>query len=148
MANQTLIKFLNQLLSNHFVMYVKLHRYHWFIQGKHFFLLHQQFEKVFNQLAEDLDKVAERTLAIGGKPLATMAKYLDESTLIEANADDTEEEMIEQLIKDFGQIVFEIKEKGILFANNIDDEVSRNVLIELQTNYETYIWMLAAYQKQ
>lgn len=148
MNNQTLIKFLNQLLSNHFVMYIKLHRYHWFIQGEHFFTLHHQFEKMYRQLASDLDNVAERIVMIGGKPLATMSKYLEESTLIEANADDTEEEIIEQLTRDYGQMVDEIKKEGIPFAEKVEDEPTIDMLIALQKDYETYIWMLSAYQKQ
>lgn len=148
MKNQKLIKLLNQLLSNHFVMYVKLHRYHWFIQGEHFFTLHQQFEKMYRQLASDLDHVAERIVMIGGKPLATMSKYLEESTLVEANADDTEEEIIEQLTRDYGQMVDEINKEGIPLAEEIKDEPTTDMLIALQKDYQTYIWMLSAYQKQ
>jgi starvation-inducible DNA-binding protein len=60
MSNQKLINFLNQQLSNFAVMYIKLHRYHWFIQGKHFFRLHQTFEQLYNEMSEDLDVLAER----------------------------------------------------------------------------------------
>ena len=80
MSEQKLINFLNQELSNFNVMYVKLHRYHWYVQGHHFYGLHALFEKLYDEMAEDLDEIAERILAIGGKPLATMQKYLSETT--------------------------------------------------------------------
>jgi len=148
MDNQKLINFLNQLLSNHFVMYVKLHRYHWFVKGKHFFQLHEKFEEMYNQFADDLDEVAERILMIGGKPLATMSKYLEESTLVEANADDTEKEIIEQLLEDYKQLTSEIKEHGIKLASENEDEPTLDILTGLQNEYEKYIWMLSAYQSK
>lgn len=81
MDNQKLINFLNQLLSNCFVMYVKLHRYHWYVQGQHFFQLHALFEEMYTTIADDIDELAERVLAIDGKPLATMIKYIKRQRL-------------------------------------------------------------------
>lgn len=146
MDNQKLINFLNQLLSNYFVMYVKLHRYHWYIQGKHFFQLHDKFEEMYQMFASDLDELAERILAISGQPLATMAKYIKESTIVEANADNTEEEMVEQLIKDYQQIISEISGDGLEYASTLSDEPTTDLLITFQTQLEKYVWMLNAYQ--
>lgn len=146
MQNQQLVNFLNQLLSNYFVMYVKLHRYHWYIQGKNFFRLHEKFEEMYDMFNDDLDEIAERILMIGGKPLATMAKYLDETTLTEANADNTEDEMISQLIKDYEQIISEIANEGIKLASEQEDEPTLDMLISFQAKLEKDLWMLNAYQ--
>ncbi|MDX8047310.1 DNA starvation/stationary phase protection protein [Gracilibacillus sp. S3-1-1] len=145
MDNQKLINFLNQLLSNHFVLYVKLHRYHWFVQGRNFYQLHAVFEEMYDQIAADLDEVAERVLAIDGKPLAVMSKYLEETTLVEASADDKETEIIEQLMADYKQVIAEIKEEGLSLADEIKDEPTADLLISLQGRYEKYVWMLSAY---
>jgi len=144
--NKQLVQFLNQLLSNYFVMYVKLHRYHWFVQGRNFFTLHEKFEQLYEMFAEDLDEIAERILAINGKPLATMVKYLKETTLTEANADDKESEIVSQLVHDFQQIVKEIKEEGLSLAEENEDEPSADLLIGLQGKLEKEIWMLKSYQ--
>ncbi|AXI09155.1 DNA starvation/stationary phase protection protein [Oceanobacillus sp. 143] len=145
MENQKLINFLNQLLSNYVVMYIKLHRYHWFIQGRHFFLLHEKFEEMYQVIASDLDEIAERILMIDGKPLATMAKYLKEATLVEANADDKENEIIAQLIKDFEQIISEIHQVGIKLSNELQDDPTVDLLTTLQGKLEKYVWMLKSY---
>jgi starvation-inducible DNA-binding protein len=145
MENQKLINFLNQLLSNYVVMYIKLHRYHWFIQGRHFFLLHEKFEEMYQVIASDLDEIAERILMIDGKPLATMAKYLKETTLVEANADDKENEIIAQLIKDFEQIISEIHQVGIKLSNELQDDPTVDLLTTLQGKLEKYVWMLKSY---
>jgi starvation-inducible DNA-binding protein len=146
MENQRLVNFLNQLLSNQFVMYVKLHRYHWFIQGRHFFQLHALFEEMYSKFASDLDTVAERILMIDGKPLATMSKYLKEATLVEANADDKEDEIMEQLMEDYKQLISEIREQGFHLADEWSDEPTKDLLVSLLGSYEKYIWMLSAYR--
>ncbi|HLR63048.1 MAG TPA: DNA starvation/stationary phase protection protein [Lentibacillus sp.] len=146
MDNQKLINSLNQLLSNYFVMYVKLHRYHWFIQGRHFFQLHNVFEDMYNTMAEDLDEIAERVLMIDGKPLATMTKYMKETTLVEATADDKEDEITAQLVEDYRQMITEIKEEGIPLADDLHDEPTVDLLVTLQSKLEKYIWMLHAYR--
>ena len=143
--NQKLVNFLNQELSNLAVLYVKLHRYHWFVQGRHFFKLHEIFEELYDETAEDLDEVAERILSIGGKPLATMQKYIKEATLEEATADDKETEIITQLSKDYQTMIKEIKETGVPLAEEVDDQPTADLLIELQGKLEKHVWMLQAY---
>lgn len=146
MRNKDEVHFLNILLSNCFIMYVKLHRYHWYIQGKHFFQLHEEFEDMYNSFAKDLDQIAERILTIDGKPYATMEKFLKFTTLEEAVADDEEDEIIDQLIQDYDQITSEIKTEGIPSASKQQDEPTVDMLIGIQGKLEKYIWMLQAYR--
>ncbi|GGH86139.1 starvation-inducible DNA-binding protein [Pullulanibacillus pueri] len=144
-GNQKLINFLNQELSNFNVMYVKLHRYHWFVQGHHFFGLHALFEDLYKEFATDLDAIAERVLAIGGKPLATMSKYLEECTLKEAQADDKESEIMSQLHEDYNQLIKEIKETGLPLAKELEDETTVDFLIQLLAKFEKHVWMLRSF---
>ncbi|MFD2628466.1 Dps family protein [Oceanobacillus kapialis] len=145
MEKQKLINFLNQLLSNHFVLYVKLHRYHWFVQGRHFFTLHEKFEEMYLEVAEELDEIAERILMIEGKPLATMTKYLKEATLVEANADDKEAELMSQLYDDYKQLTEEIHSTGLNLAREVDDGPTEDLLLSIQAKLEKRCWMLRAY---
>ncbi|WP_138414693.1 Dps family protein [Aquibacillus sediminis] len=143
--NQKLVNFLNQELSNFAVLYIKLHRYHWFIQGRHFFKLHEKFEELYDEAAEDLDEVAERILAIDGKPLATMHKYIKEATIHEAQADDKENEMIHQLSEDYVTMIKEMKETGIPLAEELNDQPTADMLTEIRGRLEKHVWMLRAY---
>jgi starvation-inducible DNA-binding protein len=142
--NQDVINFLNQQVSNFAVLYVKLHRYHWFIQSSNFFGLHEKFEEFYKEAAGHYDELAERVLTIGGKPLATMSKYLKETTLVEAEADDTESEMLAELHEDFRKIVSEIKEEGMKLCEQRGDEPSNDLLIHIQGSLEKHAWMLEA----
>lgn len=139
--NQEVINFLNQQVSNFSVLYVKLHRYHWFVQGQQFFELHEKFQSLYEEASEIVDEIAERVLAIQGKPVATMEKYLHETTLKEAEADDEPSEMLMVLHNNFKQINEEIKQGRILCEKH-DDVVSADMLTHLQGKLEKHQWML------
>lgn len=141
--NQRLINLLNQEVSNFALLYIKLHRYHWFIQGRHFLGLHEKFEQLYEEAAQHLDDLAERVLAIGGKPLATMSKYLKETTLNEAEADDKEEEILSQLHADLLQVASELKD-GVALCEEHEDEPTADLLIAIEGALEKHAWMLGA----
>jgi len=69
---QTVAQPLNELLADMHVLYVKARNYHWNITGDQFFVLHAEFEKLYDGLAEDIDAVAERIRAIGGTAVGSM----------------------------------------------------------------------------
>ena len=52
---------LNEVLADLHILYVKARNYHWNIVGDQFFGLHAEFEKLYDDLSEDIDAVAERT---------------------------------------------------------------------------------------
>ncbi|MDV2888476.1 ferritin-like domain-containing protein, partial [Alkalihalophilus pseudofirmus] len=57
---------LNKQVANFSVLYMKLHHYHWYVQGENFFTLHVKFEELYTEAALHLDTIAERLLAVGG----------------------------------------------------------------------------------
>src|SRR5690625_5447480 len=98
-----------------------------------------------NIFGKEVNELAEKIIAIGGKPYATMEKFLESTSLKEASADDEEIEMITQLRSDYEQITQEIKETGIPLAEEENDEPTLDLLVGYQEELEKYIWMLNAY---
>lgn len=78
---------MNTQLSNWFLLYSKLHRFHWYVKGPHFFTLHEKFEELYNQAAETADTIAERLLAIGGHPAATLSEYLKQASISDGGSE-------------------------------------------------------------
>lgn len=144
MDEEKLVRFLNQELSNFTVLYIKLHRYQWYIQGKNFFTLHAYFEDLYQAFSKQMDVLAERILAIGGRPLATMSKFLDRKTLVEASADNEEGELLQQLREDLAQLAKEILETGIPLAEERKDDATVNLLTRFLARFDKDIWMLDA----
>jgi len=135
---------LNRQIANWSVLYVKLHNYHWYVKGTQFFTLHAKFQELYEEAALHIDEIAERLLAVKGKPLAKMVDYLEHSSVKEAQGNETATEMVDQLIKDFTIVIGELKE-GMEVAQQAGDETSADMLLAIHTSLEKHVWMLTAF---
>lgn len=135
---------LNAQVANWSLLGVKLHHYHWFVKGPQFYVLHEKFEELYNTAAGYVDELAERMLAIGGKPAATMSQYLKLATLQEASNEKSAEQMVGQLVADFEQLAKELK-AGIEAANQEEDDATADLLTGMVSNVQKHSWMLNAY---
>lgn len=138
------IDVLNKQVANWTVLYVKLHNYHWYVKGSHFFTLHMKFEELYDEASLHLDELAERILALKGNPVATMKECLNQSTLKEANGNETAEQMVSQLVKDFEALIGELV-SGMEEAQAGNDETSADMLLQIHTSLEKHVWMLQSF---
>ena len=135
---------LNKQVANWNVLYAKLHQYHWYVKGPHFFTLHEKFEELYNEAASHLDELAERLLAIGGRPVGTLSESLKLASVKEGSETETAEEMVAAVARDFALIRDELKQ-AIKTAEAEDDEVTGDLLLGIQSGLEKHIWMLNAF---
>ncbi|MFF2446681.1 Dps family protein [Neobacillus sp. NPDC058068] len=140
----SLVSVLNKQISNWSLMYMKLHNYHWYVKGAQFFTLHVKFEEFYNEAALHVDELAERLLAIGGKPVATMKECLESSSLQEALGAESADEMVQSVINDFSIIIGELKE-GMSIAAEMNDETTGDMLLAIHSGLEKHVWMLTAF---
>ncbi|MNH91615.1 General stress protein 20U [compost metagenome] len=151
MANQALYQTgsaleqkINLQIANWTVLYTKLHQFHWYVKGPNFFTLHEKFEELYTEAAGYMDELAERLLAIGGKPVATLKETLAIATIQETEGMLPAEQMVDAVIEDFRLVVTQLKE-GIHTAEEAGDEASADLLLGIQTALDKHIWMLSAY---
>lgn len=142
-----LSRILNKQVANFNVLYVKLHHFHWYVKGPHFFELHAQFEKLYDEVTAHMDDLAERLLTIGGEPLSTMSDYLRETSLKEAAGNENAEQMVQAVHDDLSLIVGELKQ-GMKEAENENDETTADLLLGIQASLEKHIWMYRAFLGQ
>ncbi|WP_010678508.1 Dps family protein [Bacillus timonensis] len=134
----------NKQVANWSVLYIKLHNYHWYVKGSQFFTLHVKFEELYNEAAVHIDELAERLLAIGGKPVATMKEILEMSSVKEANGNENAEEMVATISNDFSILIGELKE-GMKVAADVDDETTGDMLLAIHKELEKHNWMLQSF---
>ncbi|MGO4936327.1 Dps family protein [Fundicoccus sp. Sow4_H7] len=146
MASTEVKDFLNTVVATQGVLYTRLHQFHWFIKGSHFFTLHEKFEELYDETTENMDVVAERLLAIGGQPYATLKEFLEHSVIDERVEDKnlSQDEMVEAVVKDLETIVASLQE-GIKLTDEHEDYPSNDMLIEIKTGLDKHIWMLKGY---
>jgi starvation-inducible DNA-binding protein len=75
---------LHALLADEYVLYTKTRKAHWNVTGPHFMSYHKLFEGQYEQLAETVDAVAERSLMLGIKVPATLLEFSQLTRLNEA----------------------------------------------------------------
>ncbi|WP_433707563.1 Dps family protein [Paenibacillus illinoisensis] len=135
---------LNRQIAGWSVLYTKLHHFHWYVQGPHFFTLHAKFEELYNLATANMDEVAERLLAIGGRPVATMSEQLRLSPVDEAQGQLSAERMVESVVSDLRTMV-EVIEQGIHAAGEAEDNATEDMLIGFTAALDKEIWMLNAF---
>ncbi|MFC4303506.1 Dps family protein [Cohnella boryungensis] len=134
---------LNVQLSNWSVLYIKLHHYHWYVKGPHFPVLHAKFEELYELAALKLDELAERILAIEGKPLSTMKEFLAHSTIKEADKAKTENDMLAATIADLQELIEGLK--GVSeAAEKEQDTATSDIVIGQVEELQKQVWMLKA----
>src|SRR3954453_6888768 len=135
---------LNQQVANFSVLYMKLHHYHWYVKGENFFTLHVKFQELYTEAALHLDTIAERMLALGTLPTATLKEQLQLSSIEEAEGDENAQGMVQTLADDFNTVCTELTE-GITVAEENDDQPTADMFIAIRTSLEKHRWMLEAY---
>ncbi|GGB12107.1 DNA starvation/stationary phase protection protein [Macrococcus hajekii] len=135
---------LNQQVVDWTVLYTKLHNYHWYVKGPTFFALHEKFEELYNQAGTYIDELAERILAIGGHPVATLKEALELSVIKEAKKNLSAEEMVSDLAKDFDKLIAQLKESQET-AEAAGDEMTADMFLGMITDLEKHNWMLKSY---
>ncbi|MED4603200.1 DNA starvation/stationary phase protection protein [Paenibacillus validus] len=143
MRNQ-LTDMINKQIANWTVLYVKLHNYHWYVKGPQFFTLHTKFEELYTEAGLHVDALAERLLALGGKPVATMTGSLEIASVREAAGEESAEQMVEVIVNDFSLIIGELK-LGMEYAESIQDETTGDLLLGIHSALEKHVWMLNSF---
>jgi starvation-inducible DNA-binding protein len=132
---------MNVQLSNWTILYVKLHHFHWYVKGPHFPVLHVKFEELYEMAALKLDELAERLLAIEGKPASTMKEFLSLATIQEANKTQTENNILSTTIADLTALVEGLGETAKI-AEEAKDDATADIIIGQVEQLQKQIWML------
>jgi starvation-inducible DNA-binding protein len=132
-----------KLLSDTFVLYVKALNYHWNVVGTNFTVLHEFFQKIYEELNNEIDDIAERIRALGFKVPATLKNFLSESKIEETNEFLSDKEMIRSLLDGYEKIINDLRGYMALASQN-KDESTASLLSDLIKRKEKVAWMLRA----
>jgi starvation-inducible DNA-binding protein len=138
---------LNGLLADATVFYQKLRHYHWNVDGRHFFELHEKFEEIYTRWAGSIDEVAERILMVGGVPLHTLQSLLDRARLEEDETIPAAAAMVDAIAADLAALHARAGDV-IEAAEAAGDRGTANLLDGLRDEMEKDLWMLAAWRKE
>jgi len=146
MSSPKIIDGLNRLLADSTVFYQKLRHYHWNVDGRHFFELHEKFEELYTRWAVSIDEIAERILTVEGVPLHTLSSMLDTASLEEDESIPAGTAMVDGIEGDLASLRETII--GIIdHAEDAHDRGTANLLDDLLDGIEKDRWMLRSWKK-
>ena len=137
---------LNDLLSNYSIFYQNVKGYHWNIKGDDFFVLHQKFEDLYNNLFLKIDEVAERILTLGLRPNHNFTEYFKTAAILETNEVIDGQHSVDKVLDSLGILL--AKQRLILeLSEEIDDTGTNSLMSDYIREQEKMVWMYSAYIK-
>jgi starvation-inducible DNA-binding protein len=139
---------LNILLSDQYVLFTKLFKYHWNVYGPFFGPLHALFESGYQLMYETLDQTAERIVQLGFFSVGTLSEFSKFSRLSEEpEVYQKAEIIIDILVKDFESVIMQIRSLILQTETTYKDEATTNFLATLLEKYEKYLWILRTHNE-
>jgi starvation-inducible DNA-binding protein len=134
---------MKELLADQFVLYTKARNYHWNVTGPNFYGLHSAFEKIYDELAEDIDTLAERIRILGSKAPGTLKEFLTLSTLNEEPGKYPDHlSMVQNIVNDLEIVIDKSNTAASKIQNEFDDEVTAGMFYGFVEKYQKTVWML------
>lgn len=141
---KTLAHDLDILLADYQVLAQKLRNYHWTVRGPSFFTLHEKFEKLYDDAADKADAIAERSVALGHRPVPTLARSAAIARLAEDGEHRTATAMVEAIAADYETLIQAERELALL-ASEHGDIATTNLCVGFADEHEKTVWMLRAF---
>jgi starvation-inducible DNA-binding protein len=131
---------LHYTLSDTFMLYLKTHTYHWNVEGRHFYSLHQLFEAQYIDMWQAVDDIAERIRALGQR--APLSDHLINMSSIPKNINLlNSQEMIQDLATGHAHVLNTLK-SSLSYAQETEDEATADLIICRISIHEKHMWML------
>lgn len=136
------IKQLKQLQSDAHALYIKLHNYHWNIEGMDFFPVHNQTEEIYTSMSTLYDDAAERVLQLGEKPYLTMGELAKATKIKEEKKDSfRSKEVVKSIICDY-EYLLKLFSDISKTAGDAGDKTTEAFADDNVAKLEKDLWML------
>jgi starvation-inducible DNA-binding protein len=144
-SREKIVTLLNQHLADTFDLYSQTKQAHWNVKGPHFFALHELFDKLAAQLADDVDTIAERATALGGTARGTARQSAAASRLPEYPLDATAGmQHVEALAVRYAALAATCR-SAIDAASQLGDADTADLFTEISRGLDKSLWFLESH---
>lgn len=138
---------LRNFLANTYTLYLKTQNFHWNVKGPQFFSLHLLFQKHYEELAEAVDEIAERLTSLESHVDGSFSDFNQRSTIKESKGMPSAEQMLQELVEGH-ETLCTMGRPFIRRFQELEDEVSADLMIKRLTFHEKAAWMLRSHLKK
>ncbi|MEL6968818.1 MAG: DNA starvation/stationary phase protection protein [Bacteroidota bacterium] len=142
------VRMLNQMLADQHVLYIKLRNYHWNVEGMYFQQLHALFEDQYNDIAVQIDDIAERVRSLGHYAPGSMQDLLNLSRLQESgHLNGDHRLMLQNVLADHEMIIQVLRQDLEAAMNDHNDAGTSDFMTALMEAHEKMAWMVRSHLK-
>lgn len=142
-TKKDIVKRLNITLADLYVIYTKARNYHWNVKGISFYSFHNFFQKIYEQLNEFVDDVAERIATLGERPASTLKEFLELARVKEDTSQVSDPKaQIKNLLQDYETLINNIRKD--ISAIGEKDPATGDLLTDMLRELEKTAWMIRA----
>lgn len=143
---EELVQAAKVVLANHYAFYVKAQNYHWNVTGPDFSQYHELFGKIYDEVGESIDTLAEEIRAMDSYAPGNFGRFAQLSGIQDEVNIPPAMEMIRRLHSDIAIVQESIMNAYHLAEKNMQHGYS-NLMAERQDAFNKHAWMLKATMK-
>jgi starvation-inducible DNA-binding protein len=145
-SRDAVVKILNVLLADEYVLYTRSRSFHWNVVAPNFSELHAFFQAQYEELDGIVDEVAERARTLGGAAAGSLGEFLKLTRLKESPALPRDAAgMVAALLEDHESVIQALRRDLALVAERHGDVGTNDFLTGLMERHEKMAWMLRAH---
>ena len=136
---------MNKLFATNYSFYLLAQKYHWNATGINFYMTHKFLEEIYEELAEDNDKIAECIRAMGYFVPATFKEIMDLSAIQDtSDIDKTSPGMMNKVHEACNKVQLSI----IAVLQNLhkpSDEGTMSLLTDMLQRKDKLAWLIKSH---
>jgi starvation-inducible DNA-binding protein len=129
------------VLANHYAFYLKAQNYHWNVTGPDFSQYHDLFSKIYNEVGDTIDNLAEQVRAMDSYVPASFSRFSELAEIEDELNVPPPLEMIRRLYNDIAIMQNSIMQAYHLAEQHMQHGYS-NLMAERQDAFLKHAWML------
>ncbi|BDI61898.1 Dps family protein [Qipengyuania nanhaisediminis] len=146
-ARTQMIGEINELLADHFALYIKTKNFHWHVTGPRFRDLHLLFDDQAIEVRDQIDAIGERARKLGGNTLTSLGSIAKNTQIADQdNASLSAEDMIAELRDDNQKLVDKLKAMKET-AEAAGDNATDGMIDDWTDMAEERVWFLSSLLK-
>jgi starvation-inducible DNA-binding protein len=144
-VREPVIELLNARLADAIDLGAQSKHAHWNVKGPNFIALHELFDKVAESIEEQIDTLAERVTALGGRALGTIAAVARNSTL-RPYPEDISEGLAHVDALSGGLAAYGARIRAAIdAADRLGDADTADLFTGISRESDKYLWFLEAH---
>jgi starvation-inducible DNA-binding protein len=139
--SEEMIQTAKVVMADTFKFYLRAHNYHWNVEGPNFPQYHELFEKIYTEVFEALDTIAEQIRAMDAYVPGSASRFSELSSLEDEREIPTTHDMLVRLFNDNDRLLANIQ---IAYdrAEAAGNHGFSNLLADRQAAHNKHRWML------